>query len=195
MTENDNWFFRCLVILTKKRKNKLSFSGKMRIFYTENKQTGQLIFFVFGHFDQNTKNEKWTQHLYKLFEKKNTWWVCCCSCAELSRGCFGQKFDHEFHSHRCGRYWAIKVDSCWRKNGAAICSCCCGTNPSTPIDFGLWMYPEKETGKKMNICIRYAVILCSTHYSVDSIKRTVHLAFHGLFSKLRILFTLSKQYF
>ena len=29
----------------------------MRIFYTENKQTGQLIFFVFGHFDQKTKNE------------------------------------------------------------------------------------------------------------------------------------------
>ena len=28
----------------------------MRIFYTENKQTGQLIFFVFGHFDQKTKN-------------------------------------------------------------------------------------------------------------------------------------------
>ena len=42
----------------------------MRIFYTENKQTGQLIFFVFGHFDQNTKNEKWTKHFYKLFEKK-----------------------------------------------------------------------------------------------------------------------------
>ena len=32
-------------------------------------------------------------------------------------------------------------------------------------------------------------------YSVDSIKRTVHLAFHGLFSLLKILFTISKQYF
>ena len=32
-------------------------------------------------------------------------------------------------------------------------------------------------------------------YSVDSIKRTVHLAFHGLFSLLKILFTNSKQYF
>ena len=33
----------------------------MRIFYAENKQTGQLIFFVFGHFDQNTKNENWNE--------------------------------------------------------------------------------------------------------------------------------------
>ena len=32
-------------------------------------------------------------------------------------------------------------------------------------------------------------------YSVDSIKRTVHLAFHGLFSLLKILFNISKQYF
>ena len=32
-------------------------------------------------------------------------------------------------------------------------------------------------------------------YSVDSIKRTVHLVFHGLFSLLKILFTKSKQYF
>ena len=35
----------------------------------------------------------------------------------------------------------------------------------------------------------------SATYSVDSIKRTVHLAFHGLFSLLKILFTISKQYF
>jgi hypothetical protein len=42
----------------KKRKNQLSFSGKIRIFYTENKQTGQLIFFLSGHFDQKTNNEK-----------------------------------------------------------------------------------------------------------------------------------------
>ena len=27
----------------------------MRIFYTENKQTGQLIFLSFGHFDQKTE--------------------------------------------------------------------------------------------------------------------------------------------
>ena len=32
-------------------------------------------------------------------------------------------------------------------------------------------------------------------YSVDSIKRTVHSAFHGLFSLLKILFISSKQYF
>ena len=35
----------------------------------------------------------------------------------------------------------------------------------------------------------------SPSYSVDSIKRTIHLAFHGLFSLLKILFTISKQYF
>ena len=35
----------------------------------------------------------------------------------------------------------------------------------------------------------------SSMYSVDSIKRTVHLAFHGLFSLLKILFIISKQYF
>jgi hypothetical protein len=33
----------------------------MRIFDTENKQTGQLIFFIFGHFDKKTKNEKWNE--------------------------------------------------------------------------------------------------------------------------------------
>ena len=36
--------FLFLVTLTKKRKKQLSFSAKMQIFYTENKQTGQLIF-------------------------------------------------------------------------------------------------------------------------------------------------------
>ena len=35
----------------------------------------------------------------------------------------------------------------------------------------------------------------SSKYSVDSIIRTVHLAFHGLFSLLEILFTNNKQYF
>ena len=36
-------------------------------FFTENKQTGQLIFFVFGQIDQKTKSEKmeWSQH--KIF--------------------------------------------------------------------------------------------------------------------------------
>ena len=51
-----HFMFLFLVTLTKKRTNQLSFSGKIRIFYKENKQTGQLIFFVFGHFDQKTKN-------------------------------------------------------------------------------------------------------------------------------------------
>ena len=32
--------------LTKKLENQLSFSGKMHFFYTENKQTGQLMFFL-----------------------------------------------------------------------------------------------------------------------------------------------------
>ena len=36
--------FGFLVKVTKIQKNQLSFSGKMLIFYTENKQTGQLIF-------------------------------------------------------------------------------------------------------------------------------------------------------
>ena len=44
-----------------KRKNQLSFSSNMRIFYTENKQTGQLIFFIFDHFDQKTKNKEWNE--------------------------------------------------------------------------------------------------------------------------------------
>lgn len=34
----------------------------------------------------------------------------------------------------------------------------------------------------------------NTIYSVDSIKRTIHLAFHGLFSLLKILFSNSKQF-
>jgi hypothetical protein len=40
--------------VTKKEK-KNCFSGKMRIFYTENKQK-TADFFIFGHFDQKTKN-------------------------------------------------------------------------------------------------------------------------------------------
>ena len=49
--------FRFLVKVTKIRKNQLSFSGKMRIFYTENKQTGQLIF---SHFCQVQIRLFWT---------------------------------------------------------------------------------------------------------------------------------------
>ena len=52
-----------------------------------------------------------------------------------------------------------------------------------------------EAGQKW----QYLLIFCHLYerkfYSVDSIKRTVHLAFHGLFSLLKILFTISKQYF
>ena len=47
--------FHFLVTLTKKRKNQLSFSGKVWICYTENKQTGQLIFLILVT-DQKTKN-------------------------------------------------------------------------------------------------------------------------------------------
>ena len=42
---------------------------------------------------------------------------------------------------------------------------------------------------------RILISIAQFTYSVDSIKRTVHLAFHGLFSLLKILFTNSKQYF
>ena len=37
-------------------KNPLAFYGKICIFYTENKQTGQQISSVFGQSDQKTKN-------------------------------------------------------------------------------------------------------------------------------------------
>ena len=59
--------FCFLVKMTKKWKNQLSFSGKIQIFYTENKQTGQLIFFDFGYFDKNNEKRKmeWTR------QKKN----------------------------------------------------------------------------------------------------------------------------
>ena len=71
------WFisffvFRFLVKVTKKRKNQLSFSGKMLIFYTEIKQTGQLIFFVFGHFDQKTKNGMKRTKKYKKLKMDET---------------------------------------------------------------------------------------------------------------------------
>ena len=45
--------------MTKKRKNPLSFPGKMRIFYTENKQTGQLIFSFLVTLTKKRKME-WT---------------------------------------------------------------------------------------------------------------------------------------
>jgi hypothetical protein len=38
-------------------KNQLSFSGKMRIFYTEDKQTGQLIFPFLVILTKNRKTE------------------------------------------------------------------------------------------------------------------------------------------
>ena len=41
----------------------------------------------------------------------------------------------------------------------------------------------------------YIISVLASVYSVDSIKRTVHLAFHRLFSLSKILFTKSKQYF
>ena len=50
---------------------------------------------------------------------------------------------------------------------------------------------KKESRFKKDFCYNW---FFST-YSVDSIKRIVHLAFHGLFSLLKILFTNSKQYF
>ena len=46
-----------------------------------------------------------------------------------------------------------------------------------------------------NIPHIFSGIYNPVNHSVDSIKRTVHLAFHGLFSLLKILFTISKQYF
>ena len=56
---------------------------------------------------------------------------------------------------------------------------------------------SKKWSKVRIIIMLYEFTLTSDAepYSVDSIKRTVHLAFHGLFSLLKILFTNSKQYF
>ena len=54
-------FFRLLVTVTKKRKNQPSFSGKMRISYTEHKQTGQLIFSFLVTLTKKRKME-WTGH-------------------------------------------------------------------------------------------------------------------------------------
>ena len=49
--------FRFLVKVTKKGKNQLSFSGKMRTFPTENKQTGQLIFSFLVTLNEKRKME------------------------------------------------------------------------------------------------------------------------------------------
>ena len=54
-----------------------------------------------------------------------------------------------------------------------------------PVFWRPVMYPYLNRGST----------LYQSHYSVDSIKRTVQLAFHGLFSLSKILFTNSKQYF
>ena len=49
--------------------------------------------------------------------------------------------------------------------------------------------------EKFESRVSHKLLLTRYTYSVDSIKHTVHLAFHGLFSLLKILFTNSKQYF
>ena len=48
---------RFLFKVTKKQKNQLSCSDKMRIFYTENKQTGQLIFLFLVTLTKKQKTE------------------------------------------------------------------------------------------------------------------------------------------
>ena len=90
------WFISFFVFWSKwqrNEKNQLSFSGKMRIFYTENKQTGQPIFFVFGHFDRKTKTgmnrtkinwliSKWMMYRNSVPVVKYVHLsihVCCCS--------------------------------------------------------------------------------------------------------------------
>ena len=58
-------FWSCfLVKVTKKRKIQLSFSGKMRIFYTENTQTGQLIFLILVTLTKNKKTENQMNRTY-----------------------------------------------------------------------------------------------------------------------------------
>jgi hypothetical protein len=42
-------------------KNQLSFSGKVRIFYSENKETAQLIFSFLVTLTYQRKNEKWNE--------------------------------------------------------------------------------------------------------------------------------------
>ena len=51
--------------VTKKQKNQLSFSVKMRIFYPENKQTGQLIFSFLVTLTKKRKME-WTRQKWSL---------------------------------------------------------------------------------------------------------------------------------
>ena len=59
--------FCILVKVTKKRKNQLSFSGKMRIFCTENKQTGQLIFPFWSLWPINEKRKMgWTGQKFQF---------------------------------------------------------------------------------------------------------------------------------
>ena len=57
------FIFCFLVKVTIKRKNQLSFSGKMRIFYTENKQTAD-FFFVFVTLTK--KQMEWTWQLWTI---------------------------------------------------------------------------------------------------------------------------------
>ena len=63
--------FCFLVKMTKKRKNQLSFSGKIQIFYTENKQTGQLIFLFLVTLTKKRKME-WTGHKLTFLEIFNS---------------------------------------------------------------------------------------------------------------------------
>ena len=60
-----------------------------------------------------------------------------------------------------------------------------GPNQIILVQIQIYFGPSEEQG----------IMQVISTYSVDSIKRTVHLAFHGLFSLLKILFTISKQYF
>ena len=50
----------------KTKKSTVIFRQNEDFFCTENKQTGQVIFFISGHFVQKTKMEKWNEP-YKSF--------------------------------------------------------------------------------------------------------------------------------
>ena len=62
----------------------------MQIFYTENKEIEQLIFFVFDHFNKKKENEKWNEpdinrdlrHKHSLVFAFEIWRYCdkLCNC-------------------------------------------------------------------------------------------------------------------
>ena len=62
-----------------------------------------------------------------------------------------------------------------------------------PKLFRIFLHQRRQLTKYSKVLNKRGVRI--TVYSVDSIKRTVHLAFHGLFSQSKILFINSKQYF